>query len=158
MLSALNVFTFCGPDQIARAAQDLRTAAAARAAQRLLADSVTTIVHGADAAAAAQAEQAAIFGQVEGPGSDATPHLLVTAAELESGLELRQLLVDCGLAPSRSQARRLMAQGAIRVNGRKRQEGLLRSSDLDTDGLILLAAGSRNRRLIGLRETGSAAT
>ena len=73
--------------------------------------------------------------------------------DLEAGLDLRQLLVDCGLAPSRSQARRLIAQGAIRINGLKRGNEPLKPSDLDADGLILLAAGPRNRRLIGVRGT-----
>ena len=156
VVAALNVFTFCGPAQIADAADAQKTDPAGRRAQRLLADSVTTIIHGADAAAAARAEQAAMFGQAAAAGSAMAPHMLVSATQLETGLELRQLLVDCGLAPSRSQARRLLAQGAIRVNGAKRPDGRLRLSDLDGEGHVLLAAGPRNRRLIGLRESDSA--
>ena len=151
VLAALQVFTFCGQDQIAEAGNQLRVEPAARRAQRLLADSVTAIVHGAEAAAQARAEQAAMFGG-GASRADRTPHVLVSSAELASGLDLRRLLVECGLAPSRSQARRLIAQGAVRVNGRKRDDSRLSSSDLDAEGLILLAAGARNRRLIGLRE------
>ena len=152
VIAALKVFTFCDLDQIAGADRALRADPAGRAAQRLLADSVTTIVHGADAAGQARAEQASMFGR--GDPTDATPkpNLLVSATELESGIELRQLLVDAGLAPSRSQARRLIAQEAVRVNGRKRGPGPLMPADLDGNGLILLAAGPRNRRLIGLKE------
>lgn len=153
VLSALKVFTFCDHDEIAEADGQLRSEPAARRAQRLLADSVTAIVHGPEAAAAARAEQAAMFGRGDASRVDSTPHLLFSAAELEAGLDLRQLLVDSGLAPSRSQARRLIAQGAVRVNGRKRGNEPLLTADLDGEGLILLAAGPRNRRLIGLRGT-----
>ncbi len=151
VLAALKVFTFCDHAEIADAGGQLRTDPAARRAQRLLADSVTAIVHGPEAAASARAEQAAMFGGGEQAAS--TPHLLVSPADLENGLELRRLLVECGLAPSRSQARRLIAQGAVRVNGLKRGNEPLRPSDLDAEGLILLAAGPRNRRLIGLRDS-----
>lgn len=153
VLAALKVFTFCDHVQIADAESQLRAEPAARRAQRLLADSVTALVHGAEAAAAARAEQAAMFGRGAAAGAASTPHLLVDSDDLEAGLDLRQLLVDCGLAPSRSQARRLIAQGAIRINGLKRGNEPLKPSDLDADGLILLAAGPRNRRLIGVRGT-----
>ena len=151
VLAALKVFTFCDHPQIADAESQLRSDPSARRAQRLLADSVTAIVHGADAAAAARAQQAAIFGRGDSSLADSTPHMLVSATELEAGLDLRQLLVDCGLAPSRSQARRLIAQGAVRVNGRRRGNQPLQPADLDAEGLLILAAGPRNRRLIGVR-------
>lgn len=151
VLAALKVFTFCGHAEIAEAASQLRRDPASRRAQRLLADSVTGIVHGAEAAKSARAAQAAMFARGDAKRVDATPHMLVPPSELEAGIDLRRLLVECGLAPSRSQARRLIAQGAVRVNGRKRGNEPLGPSDLDADGLVLLAAGPRNRRLIGLR-------
>ncbi len=152
VLAALKVFTFCDHAEIAAADAQLRTDPAARRAQRLLADSVTTIVHGDEAAGSARAEQAAMFGRGAGHQVDSTPHMLVSSTDLEGGIDLRRLLVECGLAPSRSQARRLIAQGAIRVNGQKRGTEPLGPSDLDGEGLILLSAGPRNRRLIGLRD------
>lgn len=151
VLAALKVFTLCDHAEIAAAGEQLRTDPAARRAQRLLADSVTAIVHGDEAAAAARAEQAAMFGGGDGNLVDSTPHMLVSSSELEAGIDLRRLLVECGLAPSRSQARRLIAQGAVRVNGRKRGNEPLGPADLDAEGRVLLAAGPRNRRLIGLR-------
>lgn len=151
VLAALKVFTFCDHAEIATAGEQLRTDPAARRAQRLLADAVTAIVHGDEAAAAARTEQAAMFGGGDANEVDSTPHTLVSSTELEAGIDLRRLLVECGLAPSRSQARRLIAQGAVRVNGQKRGNEPLGPSDLDAEGRVLLAAGPRNRRLIGLR-------
>ena len=152
VLAALKVFTFCPLSQIEETATRMRSDPAARVAQRLLADSVTTLVHGHAACAAARAQQDLLFGNRSTSVSDQRADLTYARSQLEAGIELRQVLLDCQLADSLSAARRLLSQGAVRVNDQRRERGPVRISDLDQTGLILIAAGKRHRRLIGLDE------
>ena len=47
------------------------------------------------------------------------PTTEVPASELEAGLDLVSALVRTGLATSNGEARRLLSQGGVAVNGRK---------------------------------------
>ncbi len=93
-----------------------------RAAQRALADELTSLVHGAEAARAAADAAAVLFGGDPLAASAAALETLV--AEVPSSRlgaeQLRDIvavLLDTGLAASNSEARRLLQQGAVRVNG-----------------------------------------
>ena len=94
-----------------------------REAQRRLALEVTTLVHGAAATAAAIAASAAIFGNGDLAELDATtlesalrelPNTTTTA-----DATIAQLLVDTGLSPSLSAARRSIGEGGVYVNNGK---------------------------------------
>ncbi len=146
VIPALKVFTYCPLDQIADIGRQQDSDPAARAGQRLLADSVTELVHGRKAAEGARAQQAAMFGVSDG---ERRANFTFSRAELDAGIDLQKALVASGLARSNSQARRLLAQNAVRVNDQRRQSGVIGTGDLGADGLILLASGRRNRRLIG---------
>jgi tyrosyl-tRNA synthetase len=84
---------------------------------------VTTLVHGADAAAAAIAASEALFGQGDLSTLDAAtlasalrelPH-----AELAAGTPVVSALVDTGLVTSLGEARRAIAQGGVSLDGVK---------------------------------------
>jgi tyrosyl-tRNA synthetase len=105
-----------------------RDAPEMRRAQKMLATAVTTMVHGDAAARAADEAADVLFGG--GDPSQAplealevvsreVPTTEVPASELDAGLDLVSALVRTGLAASNGEARRLLSQGGVAVNGRK---------------------------------------
>ncbi|MGL6211305.1 MAG: tyrosine--tRNA ligase, partial [Paracoccaceae bacterium] len=82
------------------------------AAKIVLANAVTTLLHGAEAAAAAEATAREVF-EKGGVGED-LPTLVVGVAELP--ITVAQLFVRSGLAGSGKDAKRLIAEGGARVN------------------------------------------
>jgi tyrosyl-tRNA synthetase len=83
-------------------------------AKIFLANAVTTILHGADAAAAAEATAREVF-EKGGVGDD-LPTLTLTAAEVGDGISVIQLIVRAGLASSGKEAKRLIADNGARLN------------------------------------------
>lgn len=83
-------------------------------AKELLAYTVTEMVHGREAAQSMQQAARAAFG---GRDSDdaAQPRFAVPRAKVAAGLTFADLYVDSGLASSKSEARRLIAQGGARI-------------------------------------------
>ena len=125
-----------------------------RAAQRLLAREVTTLVHGAEAARAAEEASAVLFG---GSLDDVGPEALALvarevptaplpdAAALAEGVDLLPLLVEVGLASSRSDARRSVEQNAVSVNGERVGAGrLVVAGDVRHGGYVVLRKGKRS--------------
>jgi tyrosyl-tRNA synthetase len=100
----LKLFTFLTPDEIAAlVAGDIREA------KRVLAREATAIVHGREAAEAADA---AARAAVAGSSTEDTPEL---AHVLPA--PLLDILVAAGLTASRGEGRRLVAQGGVSVDG-----------------------------------------
>jgi tyrosyl-tRNA synthetase len=85
-------------------------------AKEVLAYEVTKLIHGADAAETARADARKAFGAAQDTSGDSIPHMALDAAELVGGIGLLNLLVRGKLAESNSAARRLVQQGAVRVN------------------------------------------
>lgn len=81
-----------------------------RVAKDRLAQAVVARFHGPEAAAAASAEFARVFSQSQLPSDIPS----VTIAESELGLPT--LLVQCKLAGSNGEAKRLIEQGAVRID------------------------------------------
>ena len=93
-----------------------RKGADIREAKRALARAVTTLVHGEEEAARAETAAQALFG---GGGDDSTvPATEILAARLGGeGLPLIEIMAECGLAKSKGEARRLIQQKGVKVNG-----------------------------------------
>ena len=98
-----------------------------REAQRALARELTAMVHGATEAAQAERTAAVLFTEevagldgetLAGALADA-PTTAVARGELEGGLAMVEALVRTGLAGSRRDARQLLAQGSVHLNGRR---------------------------------------
>ena len=87
-------------------------------AKEILAWELTNLVHGQEEADKAQAAARALFG---GGGDKASmPSTELTAEQFEGGqIGVLSLLVACGLAPSKGEARRLVQQGGVSVNNEK---------------------------------------
>jgi tyrosyl-tRNA synthetase len=131
-----------------------------RTAQRVLADDVTTIVHGAEAARAAGEAADILFG---GDPLGASAEALATlAGEVPSSSTTTEQLGDLvgvltrtGLASSNSDARRQLQQGAVQVNGVKMaaDQGLDAVPRLH-DRWLLLRKGKRSYHLLEISPDG----
>jgi len=120
-----------------------------RRAKQALAHDVTATVHGREAADAARETARSLFAAAAGD-SEAVPTTLVTAAELDAGISVVDLLVRTGLAPSRGAARRLIAQGGAYVGEARAEdaEATVDRSQVPGDGLLLRAGRKRYHRVI----------
>jgi tyrosyl-tRNA synthetase len=101
-----------------------------------LAKRIITDFHSTEDAERAEAEFNRIFKQKEAPTDIETRQ--VTAAKLK----LPRLLVDENLAPSMAEARRLIEQGGVRLNGEKCTR-VDYEVDLESGGKIVIQVGKR---------------
>ncbi len=83
-------------------------------AKEILAYEVTNIVHGEEEAKKAQEASRALFAGGASGGSIPTTNM--DKSNFENGLNILDALVTLKLAPSKSEARRLVQQGGIKVN------------------------------------------
>ena len=114
------------------------------AAKIVLANAVTGLLHGADAAAAAEATAWQVFEQ--GGVGDDLPHFAVTDAELAAGTGIVQLIVRAGLAASGKDAKRLIAEGGVRLNDVVVMDAGLRVAAADLP--LKLTAGKKRHAMI----------
>jgi tyrosyl-tRNA synthetase len=94
----------------------------------ILANLATTLLHGAEAAVAAEATAREVF-EKGGVGDD-LPTVKVSAAEVSEGLGIVQLFVRAGLAATGKDAKRLIQEGGAKMN-----------DELVTDAGLRLGAG-----------------
>jgi len=123
VIEYLKVFSFRTREQIEELEQQTLEKPQMRAAQRALAEDVTTLVHGADNTEKVIAASRALFGQGELADLD-EPTLRAALSELPSVkvaelVPVAELLADSGLSKSRSDARRTIIEGGAYVNNRK---------------------------------------
>jgi len=120
VIDRLKVFTFLTRAEIEELEAAVADTPHLRAAQKRLAEEVTTIVHGPDQTQAVKEASEALFGKGELEGLDPAtlesalrelPHATVTAETT-----VAQALVDTGLCQSLSEARRAIAQGGVSIN------------------------------------------
>lgn len=87
-------------------------------AKEILAYELTALVHGEDEAKKAKEASLALFAG--GQNDENMPTTQITDENLTDGeIGIMDLLVLCGLAPSKSEARRLVNQGGVSVDGVK---------------------------------------
>ena len=118
----LRWFTLFEPDEIEALEADLAAHPEARAAQRRLAEDLTTRVHGADAAREAATVSAAAFSgmPIEDPAILAALHAATDGFDFraeDARAGLVPLLVSSGTFASNGEARRMIASGGVTVNG-----------------------------------------
>jgi tyrosyl-tRNA synthetase len=105
----LRLFTFMDDEQIT--ALESLPGARINEAKRALANACTTLVHGAEEAAKAESAAAAMVG---GQATDDMPsHTLAGSTPLYAAL------AEAGLAKSKSEGRRLIQGGGVKVDGEK---------------------------------------
>jgi tyrosyl-tRNA synthetase len=118
----LRLATDLDPAEVDRLADKAAAGGAgARDVKRRLAREVVTLYHGPEAATAAEAAFDAGVRQRAGAGADATsatPLAIPEATVRDGRVWVIALLADAGLVASRGEARRLVAQGAVRLDGK----------------------------------------
>ncbi len=142
----LLMFTFLPIDEC-RYLGSLKDKALNEAKERL-AWEVTSLIHGEEEAnKALSAAKAAFRG--EGDASQ-LPTIEIEISRLDSGIGVLDLFVEAGLAPSKSEARRLVKQSGASVNGRKieNEMQILTSRDLENNALMLRAGKKRVARVV----------
>jgi tyrosyl-tRNA synthetase len=137
----LKIYTELSKDDIDHIMTEFMSNAHERHAQKRLADEVTLIVHGAEAAKRATVATNVVVGQMGvGNVSDSVidtireefPNLTVS---LESSVI--SALVSTELVQSNSEARRLLESGAIYINGQKAERENFEPSDFQNGRLLL---------------------
>ncbi|MFV0491936.1 MAG: tyrosine--tRNA ligase [Pseudorhodobacter sp.] len=114
-----------------------------------LANEVTALLHGSEAAVTAEATAREVF-EKGGMGEDLPTHA-VTRAELAEGVSNTAPFVALGLVGSGKEAKRLIGEGAIRLNDQPlTTTGRLSEEDFDAEGLAKIAVGRKKFGLIRL--------
>ncbi|HIE52309.1 MAG TPA: tyrosine--tRNA ligase [Armatimonadetes bacterium] len=89
-------------------------------AKKRLAREIVTLYHGPEAARAAEDYFTRTVQEAELPRAEEVPTVYIPPGELKEGkLWIVKLLCLCGFASTNSEARRLITQGGVRLNGRK---------------------------------------
>ena len=108
----LKVFTFLSKEEIESIMEEQHKAPELRLAQKTLAFEVVKDLHGVEEAQIARQTSIDIFS---GKMNDEMPTKKVSSSEIN----ILDLLVSTNLSPSKSEARRLVIQGGIKVNNEK---------------------------------------
>ena len=117
-------------------------------AKIILANEVTSLLHGAEAARTAEATARDVF-EKGGTGDD-LPRLTLNATDVADGISIVQLLVKSGLANSGKEAKRLIAEDGAKLNDAPLSDtGLvLQAGDLAEP--IKLSKGKKKHALVQL--------
>ncbi|GAC1649274.1 MAG: tyrosine--tRNA ligase [Gemmatimonadaceae bacterium] len=156
----LRYFTDLSRDDVAALDRATEKAPGDRVAQRTLAEQVTSRTHGDALARVAREVAALLFAggnphDLSRPALDAlrgeVPFVTVSVAP-SAGIDVLDTFVAAQLAPSRGAARRLLAQGGLRVNGDRLAA---EAETIERDALLhgrylLLRKGSREYALVAV--------
>jgi tyrosyl-tRNA synthetase len=166
VIAYLKFFTFLTREEIDDLEAQVQRVPEKRAAQQVLADQVTTLVHGKEHATRAESANAVLFGASTAGGAvDAAqladsllaiagdvPSTSIAANEFDGdGLNVVDVVARA-TGGSKSEARRLVQQGGVSVNDHKIADANARLTRADAlDGRVfLLRKGSRQRFVIRL--------
>jgi tyrosyl-tRNA synthetase len=161
VVSLLKTLTFLSRESVVSLADETAVRPESRTAQRALAREMTTLVHGAGAADAAERASSILFG---GPVADVpesifedvvgeVPTTEITRARLEgAGVPLIELIVQSGLASSKSQATRDLDAGGVYLNNiRVAGRPSVTPADLLFGTYVLLRKGKRSYAVVKTR-------
>lgn len=155
----LKNITFVPLEEIEKIVAEHKQAPEKRTAQRRLAEEITRIVHGSEAAKQAIAASQMMYGSavaeldaaaIEALVSQGVHTITVDRAKLDAGYPVIDACVESGLAKSKSDARRLMQQGGIYVNNAAVTEpaATLKADALVAGIAVVLRSGKKNYRLV----------
>jgi tyrosyl-tRNA synthetase len=150
----LRVFTFRSREEIEDLERQTAERPAARAGQRALAEDMTTLVHGAGACRRVIAASRALFGQGDLEEVDPltladaiaeVPHAPVRISDGAEMPSVADLMVLTGIVPSKSAARRAIAEGGAYLNNHKvtAEDAVPGAKDLLHDRYLIVRRGKR---------------
>jgi tyrosyl-tRNA synthetase len=117
-------------------------------AKKALADSATSLLHGAEAARIAAETARKTFE--EGAIAGNLPTVEIPRAELETGIGVLAAFVKAGLVASNGEARRQIKGGGLRVNDAAvaDEKAILARESLTPEGVIKLSLGKKRHVLL----------
>ena len=115
-------------------------------AKIILANEVTTLCHGTEAAAAAEATAREVF-EKGGIGDD-LPTVALTSDELGDGISIVQLIVRTGLAKTGKEAKRLIAENGAKIDDEPLTDAGLMIDAAALANPIKLSAGKKRHALV----------
>ncbi len=116
-------------------------------AKKILATQVTALIHGPDIARVCLEQGEALFAGREG---ESEPTHRLALSDLAKSLGLLDLLVKLSFAESKSDARRLVQGGAVRLNGHliENERRVIGEGDLSSRERLTVAVGKRRKALV----------
>jgi tyrosyl-tRNA synthetase len=112
-------------------------------AKQSLAEQIVARYHGVEAGRSARSAFQQKFQEKEFP-DEPDARVALTKADVQDGkISLVDVIAKTGLVPSKSEARRLIAQGGVEVDGEKQQ---------DASATLALKAGHRHKLKVGRRK------
>ncbi len=161
VIAYLKYFTFLERAAIDELESTTLSAPEKREAQRVLAREVTTLVHGADRLARAEHASSVLFSEDIATLSaddvlavfEDVPSTEMSASDVGGeGIGMVDLVARVQLAPSKSEARRLVQSGGVYVNNRRVSDVQMRITSADAIGgrLLVLRKGQKQTHLVRL--------
>ena len=120
-------------------------------AKKILANEVTQLCHGRDAANSVAESARKTFE--EGSIGQDLPFIIINKNDLEDGVWVIEAMRKLALIQSNGEGRRLIANGGVRVNDTviNDPEKQLNVSDISISGMIKLSAGKKRHALVKLQ-------
>ncbi|ATW47851.1 tyrosine--tRNA ligase [Streptomyces peucetius] len=146
----LRILSFKSREELEELEKQTAERPQARAAQRALAEELTTLVHGADQCAAVINASKALFGQGElGDLDEATLRAALSElphARVGELLPVVDLFAEVGLVPSKSAGRRTVKEGGAYVNNVKvtAEDAVVTAGELLHGRWLVLRRGKKN--------------
>jgi tyrosyl-tRNA synthetase len=157
VVTLLKYFTFRSRDEIDDLARQTEEKPFLRAAQRALADDVTTLTHGAEETERIKAAAAALFGS--GELSGLSPATLGAALREAGAAQVKRadgiptivdLLVETGLSKSKGEARRTVGEGGAYLNNARLEDPELTPTESDLLGGAWLVLRRGKKHIAGV--------
>jgi tyrosyl-tRNA synthetase len=158
----IKVFTFLSKNEIDALVEEHRADAGKRLLQKKLAEEVTCLVHSrADYEYAVKASQLLFNDNTAEALKELNENQLleilegvdrheVSDAEIKEGKSLLNLVADCGIFPSKGEARKMIQQGGVYINKTKMEDPneVINAERLLNDKYILVQKGKKKQHLI----------
>ena len=142
----LKVFTFLSIEEIENLAKSVKEEPEKRLAQKALAFEVVKDLHGEEEAIKARKISEEVFSK--GYSSEGMPSMDVVLSE---NMNILDLLVSANIAPSKSEARRLVIGNGISINSEKQTNpDLLITEDLFNDNSLVISKGKKTHIKVNL--------
>ena len=146
----LKLFTDLPLDEIARL--EALEGAEINSAKIVLANEATTLLHGAEAARAAEEGARAVF--TAGQSADSLPTVEISRAEVDAGLQTAPAFVRAGLAASNGEVRGHMKANAAKIDGTPVNDPMapVTLADFDAEGGLRLSIGKKRHARLKLSD------
>lgn len=146
VIEYLKVFTFLSIEEIENLAKSVKEEPEKRLAQKVLAFEVVKDLHGEEEAIKARKISEEVFSK--GYSSEGMPSVNVVLSE---NMNILDLLVSANIAPSKSEARRLVIGNGISINSEKQTNpDLLITEDLFKDNSLVISKGKKTHIKVNL--------